>query len=103
MARGPRSTGAARGPSFTLPTAPPAGTSWIASCHDSHGPFSIRRFPVLILDLLSEWRRDSRRPRAKAARPRLALESLEERSLLSAGVVQTNLVADLPDVARVQD
>ena len=34
---------------------------------------------------------------------RLELESLEERALLSANVLQTNLVSDLPGVAQVQD
>src|SRR5438045_4274356 len=34
---------------------------------------------------------------------RLAMEALEERSLLSANVLQTNLVSDLPGVAQVQD
>jgi uncharacterized protein (TIGR03118 family) len=39
----------------------------------------------------------------KPTRPRLGLEPLEERSLLSANVLQTNLVSDLPGVAQVQD
>jgi uncharacterized protein (TIGR03118 family) len=45
--------------------------------------------------------------RGRPARPahavRLTLESLEERSLLSANVLQTNLVSDLPGVAAVTD
>ena len=39
----------------------------------------------------------------KPTRSRLELESLEERALLSANVLQTNLVSDLPGVAQVQD
>jgi uncharacterized protein (TIGR03118 family) len=42
-------------------------------------------------------------PARKPARSRLALEGLEERSLLSASVLQTNLVSDLPGVAQVTD
>ncbi|HVS35787.1 MAG TPA: TIGR03118 family protein [Gemmataceae bacterium] len=38
-----------------------------------------------------------------ALKPALALERLEERSLLSANVLQTNLVSDLPGVAAVTD
>ena len=38
----------------------------------------------------------------KPARARLALEPLEGRSLMSANVLQTNLVSDLPGVAQVQ-
>src|SRR5262245_32098455 len=36
-------------------------------------------------------------------RSRLELEPLEERALLSANVLQTNLVSDLPGVAQFQD
>ena len=39
----------------------------------------------------------------KPTRSRLELEPLEERALLSANVLQTNLVSDLPGVAQVQD
>jgi uncharacterized protein (TIGR03118 family) len=39
----------------------------------------------------------------KPTRSRLVLEGLEERSLLSANVLQTNLVSDLPGVAQLQD
>src|SRR6266481_5223210 len=39
----------------------------------------------------------------KPTRSRLGLEPLEERSLLSANVLQTNLVSDLPGVAQLQD
>src|SRR5258708_13153376 len=42
-------------------------------------------------------------PARKPARHRLALESLEERTPLSANVPQTNLVSDLPGVARFTD
>ena len=42
-------------------------------------------------------------PARKPARHRLYLEALEERSLLSANVLQTNLVSDLPGVARFTD
>jgi uncharacterized protein (TIGR03118 family) len=42
-------------------------------------------------------------PARKPARSRLALEALEERSLLSGNVLQTNLVSDLPGVAQFQD
>jgi uncharacterized protein (TIGR03118 family) len=44
-----------------------------------------------------------RRPARLGAMPRLSLECLEERSLLSANVLQTNLVSDLPGVAQIQD
>src|SRR5438067_6012636 len=56
-----------------------------------------------ILDQFSELRRGTRRPAGKATRTRLALEPLEERSLLSANFFQTNLVSDLPGVAQIQD
>ena len=39
----------------------------------------------------------------KSVRPRLLLQALDERSLPSATFMQTNLVADAPGVARVQD
>ena len=42
-------------------------------------------------------------PARKPAQHRLYLEALEERSLLSANVLQTNLVSDLPGVARFTD
>ena len=42
-------------------------------------------------------------PALQRPRSRLNLEPLEERSLLSANVLQTNLVSDLPGVAQVQD
>jgi uncharacterized protein (TIGR03118 family) len=42
-------------------------------------------------------------PARQPARTRLALESLEARSLLSADFLQTNLVSDLPGLARVLD
>ena len=54
-------------------------------------------------------RRRKGTPARKPPRSRLGMEALEERSLLSANVVQsnpvsqTNLVSDLPGVAQVQD
>jgi uncharacterized protein (TIGR03118 family) len=42
-------------------------------------------------------------PVRKPARPRLALEALEHRSLPSANFLQTNLVSDLPGLAQVLD
>src|SRR3954447_1992677 len=42
-------------------------------------------------------------PARKPPKYRLGMEALEERSLLSADVLQTNLVSDLPGVAQVQD
>ena len=42
-------------------------------------------------------------PARKPPRNRLGVEALEVRSLLSANVVQSNLVSDLPGVAQVQD
>jgi hypothetical protein len=42
-------------------------------------------------------------PARKPPRSRLGMEALETRNLLSANVVQTNLVSDLPGVAQVQD
>jgi uncharacterized protein (TIGR03118 family) len=55
---------------------------------------------------LSKLRGRTRRKDAagrKPTRSRLELEPLEERSLLSANVLQTNLVSDLPGVAQFQD
>ncbi|HKB04231.1 MAG TPA: hypothetical protein VKD90_18550, partial [Gemmataceae bacterium] len=43
----------------------------------------------------------SRPPARSRVRPRL--EPLEDRSLLSGNVLQTNLVSDLPGVAAIQD
>ena len=48
-------------------------------------------------------RRRKGAPARKPPRNRLGIEALAERSLLSANVVQTNLVSDLPGVAQVQD
>ncbi|MDB5352121.1 MAG: hypothetical protein JWN86_3368 [Planctomycetota bacterium] len=42
-------------------------------------------------------------PARKSPRSRFVIEALETRSLLSANVLQTNLVSDLPGVAQVQD
>src|SRR5260370_20469385 len=62
---------------------------------------------MTVLSFGSKLGRDGRRrkgPRGrKPARHRLYLEALEERSLLSANVLQTNLVSDLPGVARFTD
>src|SRR3954447_9098454 len=55
---------------------------------------------------VSKLGRRGRRKGVPARKPtgyRLGMEALEERSLLSADVLQTNLVSDLPGVAQVQD
>src|SRR6516164_3772052 len=41
--------------------------------------------------------------RVRSLQARLSLESLDDRCLLSANVLQTNLVSDLPGVAAVTD
>src|SRR3954463_14868926 len=59
-----------------------------------------------VLSSVSKSGRSGRRkgmPARKPPRYRLGMEALEERSLLSANVLQTNLVSDLPGVAQVQD
>jgi uncharacterized protein (TIGR03118 family) len=56
----------------------------------------------LISKVLVGSRREGTRAR-KPARSRLMLEGLEERALLSANVLQTNLVSDLPGVAQLLD
>jgi uncharacterized protein (TIGR03118 family) len=60
-----------------------------------------------VLSFMPKWLRCSGRRKGtttrKPIRSRLALEALEERSLMSANVLQTNLVSDLPGVAQVQD
>src|SRR5262245_14767042 len=60
-----------------------------------------------ILRSLSKWFRDSGRrkgtPVRRPARLRLAVEALEDRSLMSANFLQTNLVSDLPGLAQLQD
>lgn len=59
--------------------------------------------------MLRSWRRllsprpTKRLQGAKTQGHRLFLEALEERSLLAAGFVQTNLVSDLPGLARLTD
>jgi uncharacterized protein (TIGR03118 family) len=53
--------------------------------------------------LLAARRRRKGTPVRKPARCRLEVEPLEERALMSANVLQTNLVSDLPGVAQVQD
>ena len=58
------------------------------------------------LSFVSKSGRGGRRKEDAARKPprcRLLMEALEERSLLSANVLQTNLVSDLPGVAQVQD
>src|SRR5262249_7609078 len=66
-----------------------------------------RSFPMSILGSLSTWFPDSgRRKQAPVRRPvraRLALEALEDRSLMSANFHQVNLVSDLPGAARLLD
>src|SRR5262249_9553767 len=55
---------------------------------------------------VSKWLRGRGRPAAAVGKPirsRLALEALEDRSLLSASFIQTNLVSDLPGMARLLD
>jgi uncharacterized protein (TIGR03118 family) len=42
-------------------------------------------------------------PARPSARPRLGIESLDDRCLMSANFLQTNLVSDLPGLARVLD
>src|SRR3954454_14503020 len=62
---------------------------------------------MTVLSIVSKLGRGGRRrkgmPARKPPRCRLGMEALEERSLLSANVLQTNLVSDLPGVAAVQD
>jgi uncharacterized protein (TIGR03118 family) len=60
-----------------------------------------------VLSFVTKWFRDSgRRKQASARKPvraRLTLESLEERQVMSANFIQTNLVSDLPGLARLLD
>ena len=62
---------------------------------------------MTVFGFVSMFGRGGRRrkgtPARKPLRPRIGMEALEERSLLSATVLQTNLVSDLPGVAQVQD
>jgi uncharacterized protein (TIGR03118 family) len=61
---------------------------------------------MTVLSFVSKLGRDARRkgtPARKPRRYRLGVEAMEGRSLLSANVLQTNLVSDLPGVAQVQD
>jgi uncharacterized protein (TIGR03118 family) len=62
---------------------------------------------MTVLGFVSRLGRDGRRrkgmPTRKPPRSRLGMEALEERSLLSANVLQTNLVSDLPGLARLLD
>jgi uncharacterized protein (TIGR03118 family) len=61
---------------------------------------------MTVLSFVSRLGRGSRRkgtPARKPTRYRLGMEALEGRSLLSANVLQTNLVSDLPGVAQVLD
>src|SRR5262249_14284291 len=68
---------------------------------------SIRRIPMSVISLVKKWFRDSgRRKQASARKPirsRLTLEALEDRQLMSANFLQTNLVSDLPGLARLLD
>ena len=57
----------------------------------------------VVSKLLPGSRRRQRTSVRKPTWSRLELEPLEERALLSANVLQTNLVSDLPGVAQVQD
>jgi uncharacterized protein (TIGR03118 family) len=60
-----------------------------------------------VLSFMAKWLRDSGRRKGttvpKPVRPRLALEALEDRYLMSANFLQTNLVSDLPGLARLLD
>src|SRR5260370_342121 len=62
---------------------------------------------MTVLSFGSKLGRDGRRRKGTTARKPpgygLGMEALEERSLLSANVLQTNLVSDLPGVARFTD
>jgi uncharacterized protein (TIGR03118 family) len=62
---------------------------------------------MTVFSFVSKLGRGDRRrkgtPARKPPRYRLGMEALEERSLLSGNVLQTNLVSDLPGVAQVQD
>jgi hypothetical protein len=62
---------------------------------------------MTVLSFVSKFGRGGRRrkgtPARKPPRNRLGIEALEARSLLSANVLQTNLVSDLPGVAQVLD
>jgi uncharacterized protein (TIGR03118 family) len=66
-----------------------------------------QEFRMTVLGFVSKLGRDGRRlkgtPARKPPRYRIGMETLEGRSLLSANVLQTNLVSDLPGVAQVQD
>jgi uncharacterized protein (TIGR03118 family) len=60
-----------------------------------------------VLSFIGKWLRGGGRrkqaPVRKPVRSRLALEALEDRSLPSANFIQTNLVSDLPGLARLLD
>ncbi len=60
-----------------------------------------------VLSFMAKWLRDSGRRKGttvrKSVRPRLALEALEDRYLMSANFLQTNLVSDLPGLAKLLD
>src|SRR3954449_12591538 len=61
---------------------------------------------MIALSSVSKLGHRGRRKGMPARKPtgyRLGMEALEERSLLSANVLQTNLVSDLPGIAQVQD
>src|SRR3954463_16109110 len=61
---------------------------------------------MIALGSVSKLGHRGRRKGMPARKPtgyRLGMEALEERSLLSTNVLQTNLVSDLPGVAQVTD
>ncbi|HEY2156473.1 MAG TPA: hypothetical protein VGH33_12635, partial [Isosphaeraceae bacterium] len=61
---------------------------------------------MTVLSSVSKSGRSGRRngmPPRKPHRYRFGIEALEARSLLSANVLETNLVSDLPGVAQLQD
>src|SRR5262245_42783611 len=69
--------------------------------------FSTRRFLMSVPRFLAKWLRGGGRRRRMAARqsarPRLCVEALDNRLLLSANYLQTNLVSDLPGLAQLLD
>jgi uncharacterized protein (TIGR03118 family) len=76
-------------------------TSWAISL-SIEVALNMSGFKVLSKLFRDGGRRVSSRPR-RPVRAQPALQALDERSLPSATFVQTNLVSDLPGVARVQD
>src|SRR5262249_13403073 len=82
------------GPRVLFPRAPPV-------------PSSTRRSMMTALSTVSQWFRGRGRrrpaPARKTARPRLGVEALDDRRLMSAHFIQTNLVSDLPGLAQLLD